>query len=68
MISNNNLAIVFIILGILIVIIISIKHKSTTNTNYDVHRPKNIDNSKIIVINSVHYGYNWNKIVHKKIK
>jgi hypothetical protein len=27
-----------------------------------------LDNSKIIVINSVHYGYNWNKIVHKKIK
>ncbi len=27
-----------------------------------------LDNSKIIVINSVHYGYNWNKIVHKKLK
>ena len=27
-----------------------------------------LDNSKIIVINSVHYGYDWNKIVHKKIK
>ena len=27
-----------------------------------------IDNSKIIVINSVHYGYNWKKIVHKKLK
>lgn len=27
-----------------------------------------LDNSKIIVINSVHYGYNWSKIVHKKIK
>lgn len=27
-----------------------------------------LDNSKIIVINSVHYGYNWNKIVYKKIK
>ena len=27
-----------------------------------------LDNSKIIVINSVHYGYDWNKIVHKKLK
>ena len=27
-----------------------------------------LDNSKIIVINSVHYGYNWKKIVHKKLK
>ena len=27
-----------------------------------------LDNSKIIVINSVHYGYDWNKIVYKKIK
>lgn len=27
-----------------------------------------LDNSKIVVINSIHYGYNWNKIVHKKIK
>ena len=24
--------------------------------------------SKIIVINSIHYGYNWKKIVHKKLK
>lgn len=27
-----------------------------------------LDNSKIIVINSIHKGYNWNKIVYKKIK
>jgi len=27
-----------------------------------------LDNSKIIVINSVHYGYDWNKIVLKKLK
>ena len=26
-----------------------------------------LDNSKIIVINSVHYGYDWNKIVKKKL-
>ena len=27
-----------------------------------------IDNPKIIVINSVHYKYNLKKIVHKKLK
>ena len=27
-----------------------------------------IDNTKIIVINSVHYKYNLKKIVHKKLK